>query len=73
MAKSIAQLDKEIAYAEGLEAGFAQAQISISEAFNGILTLAKPQGLLEWERRETRLRDERAVLRSIRRGISTDA
>jgi len=38
MAKSIAQLDKEIAYAEGLEAGFAQAQISISEAFNGILT-----------------------------------
>lgn len=67
MAKSIAQLDKEIAYAEGLEAGFSQAQVALNEAFSGMLTLTKPQVLVDWERREARLRDERAILRNVRR------
>lgn len=65
MAKSIDQLNKEISYAEGLEAGFAQAQLALNEAFSGMLTLTKPQILIDWERREKRLRDERNVLKNV--------
>jgi len=65
MGKSIAQLDKEITYAEGIIAGFEAAQGVLDEAFNGMLTLKKPQALLDWERRERRLRDERAILRNV--------
>lgn len=65
MAKSIEQLSREISYAEGLQAGFAAAQCALNEAFAGMLTLTKPDNLVEWERRERRLRDERAILRNM--------
>ncbi len=65
MIKSIEQLNKEISYAEGLQAGFAAAQCALNDAFGGMLTLTKPDNIVEWERRERRLRDERAILRNM--------
>lgn len=66
--KSIDQILKEIAYGEGLEAGFHLAAEAIDKATNCTLALREPADLIEWKRRTVRLRDELVCRRHTARG-----
>lgn len=62
-AKSDAQIAKEIAYAEGLVAGWQMAADQVTAFSGGALKMMPPDGLKMWERRLSRLRDERECRR----------
>lgn len=58
-AKSDAQIAKEIAYAEGLIAGWQLAAGQVTAFSAGALKMMKPPSIIEWEHRLSILRDHR--------------
>lgn len=64
MPKSLEQMVKEVAYAEGLLHGFDEAQQLLNKAFGGTMMFQMPENIIAWGRRADKMRGEVSALRN---------